>query len=353
MTTVRFGWLALAVLLAGCGAAQPVASTAPASAGAASLDSLYQQAKAEGQLSFYSSSPDAVALPLVQAFEKQYPGIKVDRVQKAGGDLTNDVRVQQAAHHVEVDVAHASDVDVANVVNDHMPTTIDWVKLGVPADRVLDNQFVHYQESPTMWVYNTKQVQPAGAPKSWDDLLDPKWTGKEAVDGRASPMGVFLSAPELGGPSKGLEYAKKVPAIKPLFQASGNTAESAVTSGEAWVGTVQLSSMLAAQKKGAPLAIAPVSPVLAISTQAYVPQGAPHMAAAQLFVVWLASPGGQAALEAVGYGSEAGCGGQGEAARALCSAGVQVTRLAQMSQYMQLADFLKQVQQAYGTYVGK
>ncbi len=358
-------WLLLAGALAGCGgsAAQPAGSAASPAAAASSaqtpqqaVQALYQAAKGEGQVNWYPSSADAIMAPMVQAFEKAYPGVKVERTVKPAPQVMTDVQVQQAARKVAIDVAQSADLNLTETLSGKLPMQVDWLKLGVPKERVFEGVLVNYLDAPFIFSYNTEKVPADQVPKSWDDLVNPRWQGRMALDGRGTFLAAFIAAPEAGGAAKGLDLARKLADLKPIYQASFTQIEPIVISGQALLGNDSLSSTLAAHKKGAPIDVVPLSPVYVQRSPAYVPNGAPHPNAAQLLITWLASPEGQAAAATTGFGAAINCTGQeaeGTAAQAMCARHMQSAMFGQLSQFQQLADYLTQVQTAFGTYTGK
>src|SRR5205814_152717 len=112
-----FSGVSLTLVIAGCGGTTPTPSTAaPASSTAATtsggaLDALYQQAKTEGQVVWNSSQQDSIFQPVIEAFQKTYPGIKVGYSQ-AGADSVAKIQIQQAAKKVEVDVGNVAELNL-------------------------------------------------------------------------------------------------------------------------------------------------------------------------------------------------------------------------------------------------
>ncbi len=311
-----------------------------------------EKAQQEKEVVWYSADADDVSGPVIQAFQKTYPGIKVSHTNEKQQTMFSEIQVQQAAKRVSIDVASTAN-DVADTIANHMPASVDWAKLGVPADRILQD-VVEVSGNNVVIIYNTQKVAAGDAPKSWEELLDPRWQGKMAVDGRGSWMPMYLASPELGGREKGLEYARKLAAQKPLYQANNSSIEPIVISGQVPIGTDVLTNFLTASKKSPPIEIAPVSPVYEATTFAYVPAGAPHMAAAQLLVSWLGSPDGQTSLAAAGSGSLGACDAtqQSAATKALCSRHIKFVKFSQLSQFQEIAAYQKQVQQILGTFTG-
>ena len=338
-------FLALALAMAGCGGT----TQAPAPSG-----SLYQQARSEGQVLWYSPEADGKLASAIHAFETAYPGVKVTHAQKTAQQQLPDIQVQQAAHHVSFDVGQASETNASEAIANHIYMTANWAALGVPQDRVVENGLLKTGSTPLAWVYNTQKVAAQDAPKTWDALLDPRWQGKMDLDGRGGFMSTFLAAPQLGGAAAGLEFAKKLAAQQPLFEASSPPIEAKIVSGEVSVGVDVASSALTAQEKKAPIDFAPVSPVDAALAFSFVVAGAPHPAAGQLLAAWLASPAGQAALGPAANSMLGDCADRQSSAvtQAFCARKIEWVQFSTLEQFQQIAGYQKQIQQIFGTRVG-
>ena len=347
--------LAMTLVLAACGGTSAPAPSAPtpgspnpSSQSLNPLDTLYQQAKAEGAVVWNSSQQDSIFQPMVEAFQKRYPGIQVSYAQ-AGADSVAKIQVQQAAKHVEVDVGNVAELNLADVVNGKMPMAVDWAKLGVPAERVIENTVIYFHSPNGVVIYNTNAVPASDAPNTWDDLLDPKWSGKESLDGKGS----FVTAiAQSQGDQAGLDFAQKLAANKPLFQGSSTQAEALVISGQALIGTDVAGNVIAAQKKGAPVEMAAVSPIHANANFTFVPAGAPHPAAGQLVIAWMSSPEGQMVMDSTGnavLGRDCNTPPQSAGSRFLCSRGVSWNMYTDYKQFQPIADYTTKIQQAFGT----
>jgi iron(III) transport system substrate-binding protein len=339
-------------LLAACGGAAPAASTASSAADPTQV--LYQQAQKDGQVAWFDPSAPDVMAPVVQAFEKAYPGVKVNFTQKSASQLVPEIKVQQAAHKVDVDVGNVTEEAAGPTLSDKTASSIDWAKLGIPQDRVFQD-LVRYSSNPNVLAYNKQKVNGADLPHAWTDLADTRWRGKMALDGRGGFMNVYISDASQGGPDKGVELAKQLAGQDALFQSSMTQITPMVTSGQSLLGSQAMTAYLAAEKSGAPIDLTPISPVHVGGSYVYVPAGAPHMAAAELLVAWLSTPAGQAALNSAGTGLLGTCDAaqQSAATQALCSRHIQWTQLASVSQIAQVTDYLAKIQQAFGTSVAK
>ncbi len=142
---------------------------------------LVDAAKKEGQVVYYTSTDLPVAEKVAKAFEGKYPGISV-RVERTGAERVFQRIGQEYSSNIHaVDVVNSSDAA-------HF---IVWKRDGillpyVPEDvarfpvehRDVDGQYASFRIWLSIIAYNTNLVKPEEAPKSFADLLDPKWKGK-------------------------------------------------------------------------------------------------------------------------------------------------------------------------------
>ena len=142
---------------------------------------LIDAAKKEGQVNYYTSTDLPVAEKVAKAFEAKYPGIAA-HVERSGAERVFQRIGQEYSSNIHaVDVVNSSDAA-------HF---IVWKRDGillpyVPEDvarypvehRDVDGQFASFRVWLSIIAYNTNLVKPEEAPKSFADLLDPKWKGK-------------------------------------------------------------------------------------------------------------------------------------------------------------------------------
>jgi iron(III) transport system substrate-binding protein len=143
---------------------------------------LIEAARKEGQVSYYTSTDLPVAEKLAKAFEAKYPGIAV-RVERTGAERVFQRIGQEYSSNIHaVDVVNSS--DAAHFIvwkRDGIlaPYVPEEVAKFYPAEhRDADGQFASFRVWLSIIAYNTDLVKPEEAPKSFADLLDPKWKGK-------------------------------------------------------------------------------------------------------------------------------------------------------------------------------
>ncbi|MFG2781344.1 ABC transporter substrate-binding protein [Streptomyces prunicolor] len=316
---------------------------------------LAKQAKSEGVVNWASWNPEAQMQPAIDLFEKKYPGIKVKYTNVKAPDQVSQLKMEEAARKVSIDVANAGGLTVTPAVK--LAADVDWSKYGVGTKDVFARNFVYVWATPKVWAYNTDKVKPADVPRSWDDVLDAKWSGgKVSAESRASFMTVWDLNSSMGE-AKALAWAKKFAPLKPHYSPNLTQAEAPIESGQVSIGTSLVNLVLAAKAKGAPVEIAPVSPTSANESYLYVPKGAPHPAAAALLTSFLSSDAAQSVL-AKTYNSripaDTDCSDPGGNAvvQTLCAAHVKWYGAKSLKDYDNLTDFFPKVEKALGTDVG-
>ncbi len=143
---------------------------------------LIAAAKKEGQVIYYTSTDLPVAERLAKAFEAKYPGIAV-RVERTGAERVFQRIGQEYSSNIHaVDVVNSSDAAHFIVWKRDgilLPfVTEDVAKFYPPEHRDPDGQFASWRVWLSIIAYNTNLVKAEEAPKSFADLLDPKWKGK-------------------------------------------------------------------------------------------------------------------------------------------------------------------------------
>ncbi len=142
---------------------------------------LIDAAKKEGQVSYYTSTDLPVAEKVAKAFEAKYPGIAVHTERTGAERVFQRIGQEYSSNIHAVDVVNSSDAA-------HF---IKWKRDGIllpyvpedvakfPAEhRDADGQFASFRVWLSIIAYNTNLVKAEEAPKSFADLLDPKWKGK-------------------------------------------------------------------------------------------------------------------------------------------------------------------------------
>jgi iron(III) transport system substrate-binding protein len=261
----------------------------------ADTTALEAEARKEGSLTWYIAQVDSeTAEQMGRAFTQQFPGIKVSVIRTTGQvayerlsqDLKNNA--PQCDVFSTTDMAHMPALMKRNALANYVPENAAFMS---PAFQGLGDPGYDYPSTSTLMlmIYNSQKVKPEEAPKTWTDLLDPKWKGRCAFGHPAFSgyVGVWTVAMRR---LYGWDFFEKLAKNNPRIGRSGNDPITLINAGECVVGLGPLGTSLQTQDKGNPIGI--VYPadgsVLCIGPSAVL-ASAPHPNAARLFANWLMS----------------------------------------------------------------
>ena len=253
--------------------------------GADRMDKIVAAAKKEGTLTLYTTIAEKDLPTLIKPFETKY-GIKVV-VWRAGTDKVLQRTVVEAkANRNEVDVVHFGSPEMEALSREKV---LQPVNSPVYRDLVAGAVPKHHEWAATLlsvWVqaYNTTLIKKADLPKTYQDLLDPKWKGKLGIEAKDEDW--FASVIDLnGGMDKGLKFFQDLVAHNGISPRKGHTLlNNMVVSGEVPLALTVYNYMPEqAKRKGAPIDWFALEPAVARSNAVGVARQAPHPAAAVLF----------------------------------------------------------------------
>jgi iron(III) transport system substrate-binding protein len=172
-------------------------------------------------LTVYSPHGKELLEYLEKGFEKAHPDIDVQWVDMGSQEVLDRVRAEKDNPAADVWFgAPAEAFDRAtreNLLEPYIPT---WSNAISVEGRENGDHWYGTYLTPEVIAYNTQAVTAAGAPKDWDDVLDPKWKGKLLIrDPIASGtmraiFGAIVarSVARTGSPAAGYEWLRRLDA---------------------------------------------------------------------------------------------------------------------------------------------
>jgi iron(III) transport system substrate-binding protein len=268
---------------------------------------LYEGAKKEGKLMWYTSLTGGPNTDAPKIFEAKYPGIKLEVYRSDSDGIIQRVMQEAQAKRYIVDSIETTfpilkvmqeNKLLAPYFSPHLQQYSDEAK------EKADKGLVYWatdRESYISVSYNTNSVQGNTVPKSFEDLLKPELKGK--IGFATTDTGARVIAAMLK--SKGAEFVQRLKAQQvSLHPVSGRAILDMVISGELGVSpTTFLSHARVSISKGAPIKWVPMDLVPANAGGVALPANAPHPHAALLFGDFLLSAEGQKFLEKYGLDS--------------------------------------------------
>jgi iron(III) transport system substrate-binding protein len=265
-------------------------------------DALYQAAKAEGQFVWYTTLIINVGVrPLVAGFEKKYPGIAVRYSRDNSGPTATKVLNEARAGKVQADVVDGTDslppLEHAGLLAKYFPDTLDKYPAQLKDPQGYWDPVLVYFMTPA---FNTKLVPRDQAPKTLQDLLDPKWKGKIAwTTSRGSGGPTFIGGVLLKlGEEKGMAYLRELANQQIInVNVSGRALVEQCAAGQYPI-VLNIFNHHAAmdRDKGAPVDWIKLDMIPAPMQAAALLKDAPHPNAGKLFLNYMTSEEGQTIL---------------------------------------------------------
>lgn len=265
---------------------------------------LIDAAKKDGQIVFYNIN--TWLSTVAQEFEKKYPFVKVSVWRSDSKTVLKRVTEEYASGRYLADVIDCTFGGVAMLhkmgifqeyYSPEMVAYTDEVK-------AKGKTGVYYLPDLELYIglgFNTKVIPAADAPKTYKDLLDPKWKGRMSFAGTTTGSQWIGNALNV----LGREYLEKMGGQDVKVQnISGAAIAGLIVSGEVPLSpTIYESNILTAKEKGGPVDWRPLEPVVANVGSSGMTTKAPHPHAALLFLDYVHSKEGQKVMMKGGLGS--------------------------------------------------
>lgn len=269
--------------------------------------SLVEAAKKEGSVTWYTTLVvDQVVQPIVQGFEQKYD-IKVNFVSAPWQETAFRVINEGKANSIQADVfdslpAYAA-IHSAGLIQ---PYISEAAKNYDPAYKDAAGSWTANIIQPLSPAINTDMVSAADAPKTYEDLLDPKWKGKMAWPNSASiggPPGFIAAVLSTMGEAKGMDYLHKLAAQK-IANVPSNprvVLDRAVQGENPLVLSIYNYHAAISKNQGAPVDWIRMEPLVAHVGLVSLIKGAPHPNAGKLLIDYILSDEGAKVMADAGY----------------------------------------------------
>jgi len=254
---------------------------------------LVERARKQGTVTLYTSMQLVDSRPLTEAFEKKY-GIKVSLWRASGEKVAQRVVTEARGGRFDVDVV---ETDGAQMEILHRERQLATLKAPSVADIPSEILPAHGSYAPTrlslyVLAWNTSRVPAGEVPKTYDDLLDPKWTGRFAME--AADVAWFAAVARAMGEDKGIAFFRRLAAMKPGVRGGHTLLAELVAAGEIDLALdAHVQGIARLKAKGAPVEWKPLQPAFGQPSSVGVARQAPHPDAALLLADFILSREGQ------------------------------------------------------------
>ncbi|HEY7164276.1 MAG TPA: extracellular solute-binding protein [Candidatus Binatia bacterium] len=250
-------------------------------------------AKKEGKVVIYGTIVPQIMTVIQKAFEDKY-GVKVEYWRADATKVVDRAMTEWRTGRAGFDLVTSARGGIIllkqeNVFAKYTPASVQ----NFPARfRDRDGQLTPWRVTPIGVLYNTDLVKADEAPRSLDDLLNPKWRGKIAMPDptqHTSTTQFLWNIEKLKG-ERWMEFVRNLAKANPRLVDSFAPIPSHLVRGEASLGITYVQYVV--QNKG-PLGYAPLDKYLTDPTDAALSAKAANPNAARLFIDFLGTPEAQ------------------------------------------------------------
>jgi iron(III) transport system substrate-binding protein len=270
--------------------------------GADRTDKVVAAAKKEGRLMLYTAFRPQDLPALIEPFEKTY-GIKVTVWRSGKTNVLQRVLKEAKGQRYEVDAILMPSPEMEALRREKVlqpvksPSRNDLLPEAVPA---------HGEWAPVLLnvlvpAYNTKVIRKEDLPRSYQDLLDPKWKGKLGVE--AQLVEWYMTTVRSMGGTRGSKFFSELSAKNGLSARLGmSLLNNLVISGDVPLALAVYRDLPEkAKRKGADIDWFVLEPTVAEAFVVSIAGRAPHKNAALLFHDYLLSESTQKLLRSLGF----------------------------------------------------
>jgi iron(III) transport system substrate-binding protein len=257
---------------------------------------IIEGAKKEGALVWYTALNLNDSEMLTKRFEQLYPFIKTETLRLSSFSLLSKIQTEARAGAFKADV-----IEIAGVLGHILKKDGLFAQYISPESRFYpdsvkdpDGTWTSFFMNTHVLVYNTKLVKKEELPKSYEEIINPKWKNKSTMSEDFDIFGMML---KVMGREKGLDFMRRLAAQGVVLKNSYSLAIQAIASDEVSLGINLYGTRTEEfKKKGAPVDWISLEFTLASLEPLAVGAKAPHPNSARLFVDFLLSKEAQSLM---------------------------------------------------------
>ena len=258
---------------------------------------LVKGAREEREVMFYGTTPVTQVAVLRKAFNTRYPFVELKHFYGVRQVILNKAMSE-----------FRSGANLADVLMTDVSYGALFIKEGIShpfttpdAKRYVRGSYDENGQWYTMYMltmalmYNKNMVKPVDVPRSYQDLLDPKWKGKMIFDPEAAY--IMAAMEHAWGKEKARDYLTRLAKQDLILRRGSALTTQLVAAGEQPIAIVVNGETTAeVRDKGAPIGFSLLAPKIIKPNGFFIAKKAPHPHAALLFTDWMLSEEGQKVL---------------------------------------------------------
>ncbi len=254
--------------------------------GADRHDRMLAKARAEGSLNLYATMGQEQIGVLAAEFEKKY-GIKINVWRANSESVLRRAATEAKGGRFEVDVIESNGFELESLHTEQLTQALDtpnaaqMIAEALPAHR----EWIGNRANLFVFAYNSQRVRVEELPKSYTDLLDPRWKGRLTAE--SDNIDWFHTVGQALGEERAVKLFGDIVRVNGIQLRKGHPLLASLTaSGEvtAVMATYNYFIEKLRKEKSAPVNWVAVAPAVARVSGLAMSRRAPHPNAAMLFI---------------------------------------------------------------------
>jgi len=253
---------------------------------------LVEGAKKEGEMVWYTNSGIENATRYIQAFRKNYPFINANFWRSKTRQVTQRIVSEANAGRHLVDVIKPSTDLLPILLEKNLIGRYDTPLRAIYPAHAKSAFYTNMNYAFRVFAFNPRKVHRQDAPKTWEDLLQPRWKGEILFD--ESSLEEVMALLATWGKEKTVNYLTKLSQQNLLIRVGRDTTTQMMMAGEAHLAvTTYAYNNESLRATNAPIDWVAEDLIPTLIYPLTVARNAPHPYAAALFYDYLISEEGQ------------------------------------------------------------
>jgi iron(III) transport system substrate-binding protein len=289
MVTRMYGCLLISIILI-------LAPLTPAAAQDAQRRAILDGAKKDGEVVWYTSAGLQDSNPMAEAFQKDYPFVRVSVVRAGSGVLINKILSEARAQKGLFDVFNTNQESVAPLKKRNLIARYVSPEAAFYDDDVKNKEGYWHAAYVIPWFlgYHTRMVKKDEVPKTYEELLNAKWRGGKIALGVDNGAIILSGLMRVWGKEKALRYFQQLARQEPSMQrGSPSSRIGLLAAGEFPLTLAAGNTLQTFASKGAPVDWVALEPVFVQVNTIMLAAQSRHPNASKLFIDFVLSKKGQ------------------------------------------------------------
>jgi iron(III) transport system substrate-binding protein len=289
MLAKLFPWILICFFIA-------VGTKFPASGQETDRAALIDRAKKEAEVVWYTSAGLQDSNPMAEAFQKDYPPIRVSVIRAGSGVLINKILNEARAQKGLFDVFNTNQESVSPLKKRGLLARYISPEAAFYDDDLKDKEGYWHAAYVIPWFlgYNTGMLKKDEAPKNYEELLQTKWKGRKIALGSDNGSLILSGLIRAWGKEKALRYFQQLAKQEPAIQAGAPSSRiQLLAAGEFPLTLASGNTLQTFASRGAPVDWVALEPVFVQVNTIMLAAQSRHPNATKLFIGFVLSKKGQ------------------------------------------------------------